>query len=214
MEQEDKKDVLKNIDDILGVKSSPTNNIKPKENNILVPILQLFASIFLGAGFILPIIIISGIDERLINQAPAVLTLPIYIGILLVTLAGLSFLIAEILLPSSQKILWLEGAVTTLGVIVMIIGVIGFLVILSNTNRSFYALQSIGLKGAIFVLLFNIQIGLLCLGTASIHNKYCVIGANLRKAQSDSEFIFCPNCGNKIKLESGMEYCDKCGSKL
>jgi len=214
MEQENKNNILENIDNILEIKSSPTNNTKPKENNVLVSVLQLFAVIFLGAGIILPIIIISGMNERLIDQNPAVLILPLYLGVLLITFAGLSYLITEILLRPSLKTLWLENIVTALGVIVIIIGVIGFFMIISETNGSFYELQVIGVKGGIFILLINIQIGLLCLGTASIHNKYSVIGDNLKTPQSDSGIVFCPNCGNKIKLESGMEYCDKCGFKL
>jgi hypothetical protein len=184
-----------------------------KKYSPLITVMQIFAIFFLIAGVVLPIIVISNMGEQLIDRKPEMVIFPIYFGILLFTFSGISYLISVILSTPSQKTLWIENIVSAMGIILIIIGIIGFGVAVSETNGSLRELQNYGIIGGLFILLFHADLGLICLGTASLHNKYRNDIIVLKTSESETTIIYCPNCGKK---NSGIdiEFCEDCGEKL
>lgn len=184
-----------------------------KNYNALCIILNILAIVFLILGVLLPITIISNIDSRLLNNSPEFLVSPIYLGILLITLSGLSYLISVILSNPSEKTVWIENIVSVLGVILVILGVIGFIVAVSKTNGSFRDLQNYGIIGGIFIFLFHACLGLICLGTAGLHDKYRIENFDKKAEFGDENDVYCENCGEKVS-DSTSSFCESCGIHL
>ncbi|PIQ31076.1 MAG: hypothetical protein COW63_08635 [Bacteroidetes bacterium CG18_big_fil_WC_8_21_14_2_50_41_14] len=194
--------------------SNSTSLYDNKKNyEVLCTILNIFAVVFLIAGVILPLIIFSNIGWKTIDRNPELSIFPIYLGILLITFSGISYLISVILSDPSQKTLWIENIVSVMGFILIMIGIIGFIAAVSETNGYFRGLQNYGIIGGLFILLFHADLGLICFGTAALHNQNRNDIIVLNTSESETTIIYCPNCGAKVS-DSMSSFCDVCGYDL
>ncbi|MDY0341960.1 MAG: zinc ribbon domain-containing protein [Lentimicrobium sp.] len=178
-----------------------------KRYDLISTILQVLSFIFLAVGILLPIYLIS--DSHGSTQ---IIILSLYLGIVLMSFSAIAELISVSLNKPTEKTIWLEETSSVFGLIMSVIGVIGFVYILSNAHGPFDSLNSLGIIGGFIFLLFNGIVGMLCFGAGSIHNKY-IIDRRSQFPAADKK-SFCPNCGKKLELEPGDQKCYHCGGKL
>lgn len=190
--------------------------MESNNNNGLSNALVNFAYVFATAGIVIPISIISELGIKLINAAPELLIPPLYSGLLLIVLGGVDYIFSAVLSKNHKEIQWVVNGVSNFGYLLFIIGTIGFFMLVSKTNNSFAFIEKGGFVMAILFLLFNVQVGLLCLGSVAFYNNYFSNGKiNLfENEMKDSKYIFCQQCGEKIDVTDGLEYCPNCNSKL
>lgn len=149
---------------------------------------------------------------KIISRKPEVLVVPLYIGLLILSFAGLSYIIAVILKKPTSETLWLEKAMNTSGTVLIIFGVLGFFIAASR-DSSISELRQFGVAGGVLLLLFHLKVGLLCIGAASLHNKYNT-GGIANSTEESSKVVYCTSCGKQVKFEAGDEMCYHCGEPL
>jgi len=67
----------------------------------------------------------------------------------------------------------------------------------------------------LLLLLFHLQLGLLCLGLASIHDKFNTRDeANDITVDDSGKVVYCPSCGKQVEVEPGDKVCYHCGGQL
>ena len=189
-----------------------------KEYETLSYFLYGFALIFLGAGILLPISLISKFPSNLIGNNPSVLILPIYIAILLFAFSTMSYMVAILLKKPSQDTIWVEMVLEGLGTILIIIGIIAFFFITSKSSDTISQLENLGVIGGVTFLAINGMFGVLCIGISEAHSKYNSDSPSLRlilnrNNQSDNDSRFCSNCGSRVTDET-IVFCEECGTKL
>jgi len=190
----------------------------PQNNNsssykILVISLNILTSIFVIAGIIIPAMMIVDLGSY-ISRSPEILIIPIYLLIVLFSLAGMSYIIAEILKQPSSETVWLENTMTYFGVILIIVGVIAFFIAATN-DSSISELRKLGVEGGFLLLIVHLKIGLLCLGLASIHNKLNSTWVRDDKSNGNSSrMVYCTSCGKQVEIEPGDKMCYHCGGQL
>lgn len=176
------------------------------------------AIIFLGVGIFLPIGIISKFSNNLINNNPSVLIVPIYFAIVLLTFSTMSYIVAILLKKPSKDSMWVAKVSEVLGTILIIIGIITFFVIVSESTDSILPLQNLGIIGGAAVLAFHCMLGTLCIGLSGIHSKYNAdspLLPTVLNTNNESEFgsKFCSNCGSRV-TDGTIIFCEECGTKL
>ena len=193
-----------------------------KDYNEIINVLNIFTYLFFAAGIILPIVFVFQIGLNAIDYFPSLLIPPLYLGFILIVLSGLSYIFSAILSNPSEKTQWIENTMKIFGYITIVLGIIGFILIISKTNNSHsYYNRSSQISNASFIiaiafLLINSQIGLLCLASSAIYNKYLInnMVSSASDSSNSSKVIFCQYCGEKIDLYDGLEYCPNCKKKL
>lgn len=190
----------------------------PQDNSsssykILAISLYALTIIFFFAGIIMPAMMINDLGS-IIGRKPEILIIPIYLLIVLFSLAGMSYIIAEILKQPSSETVWLENTMTYLGVALIIIGVIAFFIAATN-DSSISELRKLGVEGGFLLLIVHLKIGLLCLGLASIHNKLNSTWVSDDKSNGNStRMVYCASCGKQVEIEPGDKMCYHCGGQL
>lgn len=193
--------------------TSINQNFDIKKYEVLVYALYIIAAIFLVAGIIFPVKMINELGNA-INRNPEMLFFPLYIGLLLIAFAGLSFATAVILKQPSNETDWIVKTLNAIGTILIIIGVFGFFVA-SSDDLGIKELRNAGLIGGVLILLFHLKIGLLCLGLASLHNKYnSEMTIKAAKTEGSNKHVYCTSCGKQVIIEPGDKMCYHCGEKL
>ncbi len=189
-------------------------NFYNRKFDTLVTVLYIIAAIFLLAGIFIPGAMISDFGQ-IISRNPEVLIFPLYIGLLLIAFAGLSYAIAVVLKQPSDETVWIENTMTTIGTILIIIGVIAFIIANSN-DAPISELRKLGVAGGVLLLLFHLKIGLLCIGAASLHNKYNAgkVSSNITTEDSSKKVVYCTSCGKQVEIEPGDKMCYHCGGHL
>lgn len=184
-----------------------------KKYNILVIALFTLTIVFFLAGLIIPGTIISKFN-KLISREPGTLLLPIYIGIIILSFAGISFLIAEILKNPTKESVWLENVMSGLGIALIIIGIFGFFMAASK-NSSIDELRELGIKGGVVLLVIHLKLGLICIGLSAIHNKFNSYGiVNNNDSQNSAIESYCPSCGKQLTIDPTDKICYHCGNDL
>jgi len=186
------------------------------ENNKNLQVsLMVFSYLFFAFGILLPLVFMFETGFEFISEYPDSIIFPLYLGLLLIALGGISYFL---FLTLSQNIEdaegWQENALIFLGWILIIIAVLGFVFIISKTGNTFSFIERYGFIGGAIFLLLNVQIGLLCLGTVLVYKKLKQDLPESNTSDNTERFIFCQNCGNKIDLTENAEYCDECGQKI
>ncbi len=215
----------KNIYEILEVGTSGTENKQDRQSTHMpapsasnayggqMTFSFIFAVILLAAGIILPIYLISEIPSRVIERSPEVLIFPVYTGFILLIFAALCGMIGYILHNPDKKTIWLENTLNTFAAIILIIGVIFFFIIISETSGSMRELRNLGGFGAVVVLFIHGLLCVLCAGVASIHNKYNSGHFSMLHSKPVQTSRYCSGCGNQAPADSG-QFCQECGNKL
>lgn len=184
-----------------------------KKYNILVVALFTLTIVFFLAGLIVPGTIITKFN-KIISREPGVLVLSIYTGIIFLSFAGISYLIAEKLKKPTKDSVWLENVMSGLGIALIIIGIFGFFIAASN-DSSIAELKKIGIKGGIVLLILHLKLGLICIGVSAIHNKFNSFGiVNINDSQSSPTEFYCPNCGKQLTIDPLDKICYHCGNDL
>jgi hypothetical protein len=184
-----------------------------KKYDAVVVSMNVLSVIFLIAGIFAPIFLLDEIGTSAIERKPEVLIFPIYLGFILLVFSALSYGISSILVKPAKKSQWLENALMSCGVVLLFIGAFVFLLMISKTENSFGPATAFGIKGGIVLLLVHLQLGLMCMGVSSIHNKYRA-PAEVKPGDGTSGALFCTNCGKKYSSDSVGSFCQECGNKL
>jgi len=188
-------------------------NKNSNNNKVLVFALYTLTIIVFFTGIIIPVMLISESGE-IANWKPKDFFVPIYIVIILISFAGMSYIIAEILKNPSNETVWLENTLTVFGVVFIIIGVIAFFVAVSN-DSPIGGIKRFSIVVGLLLLLFHLQLGLLCLGLASIHDKFNTRDeANDITVDDSGKVVYCPSCGKQVEVEPGDKVCYHCGGQL
>jgi vacuolar-type H+-ATPase subunit I/STV1 len=180
--------------------------------------LNIIAAAMLFAAVLIPIFLISKIPDVLLKNNPVVLIVPIYFGLVLLNFSFICYMINEVLFRPSNANLWLESTLNVLGAIIIIVGLIGFFVVVSDTNSIIKELRNLGVIGGVVLLIAHGLLGMLSIGIASIHEKYNADSPELKKAidsllRENNESLFCSACGH-VQKDKSSEFCEECGNKL
>ncbi len=184
----------------------------------VIVFLNIVSAIILLVAIMVPIFLISQMPSFVLERNPGAVILPIYFGFVLLIFSVVCYMIAVILDRPANNTLWLQSTLNIFGAIIIIIGLIGFLIAVSQTSGTIREVANLGVAGGIVLLLIHGLLGLLCIGTASIHDKFNADNPMLQKAikklqKDQDESLFCSACGHEHKDRSS-EFCEECGNKL
>jgi hypothetical protein len=184
----------------------------------VVVFLNIVSVIILLVAIIMPIILISQMPSYVIERNPGAVILPIYFGFVLLIFSAVCYMISVILDWPSNITLWLQSTLNVFGAIIIIIGLIGLLIAVTQTSGTIREVANLGIIGGIILLVIHGLLGLLCIGTASIHEKFNADNPLLKRAikklqKEESETLFCSECGHE-HTDKKAEFCEECGNKL
>jgi len=209
-----------NLNDILGIESSRSQNNNEEKFNSSAGVLVVISYLIAIAGIIVPIIsFIKIMGNDFTSSHPELLIAPLYIGLLLIAIGGLGVILSALMFNTTkaeEASEWKEQTLNVIGVILIIVAIVGFFMVIAKTNKTFFStIDSAGIIGGLIFLILNVQIGLLCIVSASAHKKYKKNSNVVSETISiPSKFVYCQHCGNKIDLSENPEFCDKCGKKI